>query len=166
METGDDQESQEEARVAESIGSAIQSVMRTRHLSAANIATRMQSGRNRATLYRILSGSTRDPKVSTFLDICQALEVSPIDVLQLAGLITYQRRETDLLDIRLRQLFRQIHGLPLPLRQLIIAQLGPMVDAVGEFGGVAQDQPAPLSADGESAGEADFHGSPAAGEAG
>ncbi len=117
-----------------SLSAAILSIMRMREMKAANVASRMQSGRNRATLYRILSGATQDPKVSTFVDICHALEVSPIEVLQLAGLVPHQPRGSDLLDVRLRQIFRRVQNLPESRKQLAVAQLGAIADTLHEHG--------------------------------
>ncbi len=58
-----------------SLSQAILEIMHTRNITASQVANNMETGRNRATLYRILSGATQDPKVSTFVDICQALDV-------------------------------------------------------------------------------------------
>ena len=125
-------------QAARSLSNAIVSVMRAREMSATQVATRMKSGRNRATLYRILSGSTQDPKVSTFVDICQALEVSPIEVLQLAGVVPHQPRDTDLLEIRLRQIFRRVQALPHLWKRLGVAQFGAIADTLTEH--AAQEQ--------------------------
>ncbi len=45
-----------------SLSKALLSVMTARGMSATDIAEKMETGRNRATLYRILSGATQDPK--------------------------------------------------------------------------------------------------------
>ena len=116
-----------------SLSSAILAVMRIRGMSATHVAAKMESGRNRATLYRILSGSTQDPKVSTFVDICQALDVSPIEVLQLAALVPHTPRETDLLDIRMRQIFRHVQSLPDDTKRLAVTQLGAITDSLSSF---------------------------------
>ncbi|ACZ41783.1 helix-turn-helix domain protein [Thermobaculum terrenum ATCC BAA-798] len=113
-----------------SLSKAINDIMRTRGMTATQVAANMKSGRNRATLYRILSGATQDPKISTFIDICQALEVSPIEVLQLAGMADHKPRDTDLLDIRMRQIFRRIQNLPYNLRKLAVSQIGALTDAI------------------------------------
>ncbi|MDP9350627.1 MAG: helix-turn-helix transcriptional regulator [Chloroflexota bacterium] len=115
-----------------SLGGAILAVMGSREMSATNVADRMESGRNRATLYRILSGATQDPKVSTFIDICRALEVSPIDVLQLANLVPHTPRDTDLLDVRMRQIFSRVQAMPEDLKRLAIAQIGAIADTLHE----------------------------------
>ncbi len=128
-------------RESRSLSQAIVAVMRTRGMSPPNVAERMGSGRNRATLYRILSGATRDPKLSTFLDICQALEVSPIEVLQLAGLVRHQPRETDLLEIRLRQIFRKAQVLPEAFKRLVVTQFGMIVDSVEDFEKETRESP-------------------------
>jgi len=99
-------------------------------MSATDIAEKMESGRNRATLYRILSGATRDPKISTFVDICHALDVSPIEVLQLANIVEHTPRDTDLLDIRLRQIFRRVQSLPERFKRLAVAQLSSIAETL------------------------------------
>jgi DNA-binding phage protein len=150
-------EDTQQAQDQPSLSRAILSVMRIRNMTATRVAGRMQSGRNRATLYRILSGSTQDPKVSTFVDICRALDVSPIEVLQLAGLSPHTPRESDLLDIRLRQIFRHIQALPESAKRLAVAQVGVLTetlaehaaDAEGEVvsdGAAPQEQPGPVQA--------------------
>lgn len=115
-----------------SLGGAILAVMGIREMSATNVAEKMESGRNRATLYRILSGATQDPKVSTFIDICRALEVSPIEVLQLAHLVPHTQRDNDLLDIRMRQIFSRVQALPDDLKRLAVAQIGAIADTIQE----------------------------------
>lgn len=116
-----------------SLSGAILSVMDTRQMSATAIAERMESGRNRATLYRILSGATQDPKVSTFVDICRALDVSPIEVLQLANIVPHTPRDTDLLEIRLRQIFRRVQGLPDNLKRLAVSQIGAIAETIHDY---------------------------------
>ncbi len=118
------------AEEAPSLSNAILSVMTARGMSATDIAEKMESGRNRATLYRILSGATQDPKISTFVDICHALDVSPIEVLQLAHIVEHTPRDTDLLDIRLRQIFRRIQELPERFKRLAVAQLSSIAETL------------------------------------
>ena len=113
-----------------SLSKAILSVMTARGMSATDIAEKMESGRNRATLYRILSGATQDPKISTFVDICHALDVSPIEVLQLANIVEHTPRDTDLLDIRLRQIFRRVQSLPERFKRLAVAQLSSIAETL------------------------------------
>ncbi|MEJ7652962.1 MAG: helix-turn-helix transcriptional regulator [Chloroflexia bacterium] len=134
-------ESADDAKVAQSLSQAIVSVMRARRMTATNVANRMRSGRNRATLYRILSGSTQDPKVSTFVDICYALDVSPIEVLQLAGAVPHQARDTDLIEIRMRQIFRRVQAMPLPAKRLTVSQFDVLAEVVAEHESFGEDVP-------------------------
>ncbi len=113
-----------------SLSKALLSVMTARGMSATDIAEKMETGRNRATLYRILSGATQDPKISTFVDICHALDVSPIEVLQLANIVEHTPRDTDLLDIRLRQIFRRVQSLPERFKRLAVAQLSSIAETL------------------------------------
>lgn len=110
-------------------------------MSATQVSAKMKSGRNKATLYRILSGSTQDPKVSTFIDICQALDVSPIEVLQVAGMVPNQPRDRDLLEIRLRQIFRRLQSLPVVLKSLAVNQVDGLTDALVEHERILEEHP-------------------------
>ena len=130
------------------LSEAIVAVMRTRKMTPAQVATRMESGRNRATLYRILSGATQDPKVSTFVDICQALDVSPIEVLQLAAIVPRRPRDTDLLDIRLRQIFRRIQDLGGGNKALAVSQLDALVGTLEEHSGQKAEEETEPATDG------------------
>ena len=127
------------------LSQAIVAVMRTRNMTPAQVAARMESGRNRATLYRILSGATQDPKVSTFVDICQALDVSPIEVLQLAAVVPRRPRDTDLLDIRLRQIFRRIQDLEGGYKGLAVSQLDAMVGTLEDHSGQGEQESEPTA---------------------
>src|SRR5204862_1987701 len=77
-------------RDAMSIGKAVRDLIEARGLRPAEVADRLGGKRNRATFYRLLSGETNDPRVSTLLEICGALTTSPSELLQLAGLLQYQ----------------------------------------------------------------------------
>jgi transcriptional regulator with XRE-family HTH domain len=94
-----------------SIGTAVRDVIEARGLRPAEIADRVGGTRNRATFYRVLSGETSDPRVSTLLEICSALTISPGELLQLAGLYQAQERPLKLIDIELRQAFGEIQQL-------------------------------------------------------
>lgn len=141
-EVSEMQQVEEKAEVPDSsaLSGAILAIMRTRKMTATQVASQMVSGRNRATLYRILSGSTQDPKVSTFVDICQALDVSPIEVLQLARMVPHQPREGDLLDIRMRQIFRRVQNLPDAIKKLAVAQISAVTDLLWEHSQEARDE--------------------------
>ena len=94
-----------------SIGKAVRDLIEARGLRPAEVADRLGGKRNRATFYRLLSGETNDPRVSTLLEICSALTTSPSELLQLAGLLQYQERSLKLIDVELRQAFGEMQQL-------------------------------------------------------
>jgi transcriptional regulator with XRE-family HTH domain len=93
-----------------SIGAAVLEILDARGLLPAEIADRM-STRDGSTFYRVLSGETSDPRISTLLQICNALMVGPADLLELAGLYGSGTRQPRLIDVELRQAFAEIQQL-------------------------------------------------------
>lgn len=86
--------------------------MNARALPTAEVARRLGEGYDRATFYRLLSGATTEPRLGTLVGLCQVLEVSPTELLQLAGLWPYRERPVDALDLKLRDSFAQLQLLP------------------------------------------------------
>jgi transcriptional regulator with XRE-family HTH domain len=97
-------------------------------LRPAEVADRLGGKRNRATFYRLLSGETNDPRVSTLLEICSALTTSPSELLQLAGLLQYQERSLKLIDVELRQAFGEMQQLDEDDKRLCLALLRGVID--------------------------------------
>jgi hypothetical protein len=93
-----------------SIRAAVLAILDARGSLPAEVADRL-STRNRATFYRVLSGGTMDPRVSTLLEMCNALAIGPSDLLQLAGLYGSETRQLRLIDVELRQAFSEIQQL-------------------------------------------------------
>ena len=106
-----------------SIGAAVRDVIEARGLRPAEIADRLGGTRNRATFYRILSGDTNDPRLSTLLEICRALTISPGELLQLAGLYGNEGHPLKLIDIEMRQAFGEIQQLDDDGKQTCLALL-------------------------------------------
>jgi len=111
-----------------SIGTAVRDVIEARGQRPAEVADRLGGTRNRATFYRVLSGDTGDPRLSTLLEICRALTISPSDLLQLAGLYQTQGRPLTLSDIELRQAFGEIQQLDEDDRRVCLALLWGVID--------------------------------------
>ncbi|MFN8521827.1 MAG: helix-turn-helix transcriptional regulator [Chloroflexota bacterium] len=111
-----------------SIGKAVRDLIEARGLRPAEVADRLGGKRNRATFYRLLSGETSDPRVSTLLEICGSLTTSPSELLQLAGLLTYQERSLDLIDVELRQAFGELQGLTDDDKRLCLQMLRSVID--------------------------------------
>jgi transcriptional regulator with XRE-family HTH domain len=95
-----------------SLAEAIKQTMNARRLHTAEVARRLGEGYDRATFYRLLNGATTEPRLGTLLGLCRVLEVSPTELLQLAGLWPYIERPVDVLDVRLRDAFAQLQSLP------------------------------------------------------
>ena len=110
------------------IGKAVRDLIEARGLRPAEVADRLGGKRNRATFYRLLSGETNDPRVSTLLEICSSLTTSPSELLQLAGLLHYQERSLKLIDVELRQAFGELQGLNEDDKRLCLAMLRSVID--------------------------------------
>ncbi len=95
-----------------SLSEAIKQAMNARDLSTAEVARRLAEGYDRATFYRLLGGATTEPRLGTLVGLCAALEISPTELLQLAGLWPQRDRAADAQDIRLRRAFARIQRLP------------------------------------------------------
>ena len=111
-----------------SIGKAVRDLIEARGLRPAEVADRLGGKRNRATFYRLLSGETNDPRVSTLLEIGSALTTSPSELLQLAGLLQYQERSLKLIDVELRQAFGEMQQLDEEDKRLCLALLRGVID--------------------------------------
>lgn len=83
--------------------------------------------RDRSTIYRLLKGDTRDAKIGTVLAVCAALELSPNELLSLAGLWP-DNRSSDQLDTRLRQVFTALQSLARPYKVVAVTQVERLVD--------------------------------------
>ena len=110
------------------IGKAVRDLIEARGLRPAEVADRLGGKRNRATFYRLLSGETNDPRVSTLLEICSSLTTSPSELLQLAGLLHYQERSLKLIDVELRQAFGEMQQLEDEDKRLCLALLRSVID--------------------------------------
>ena len=111
-----------------SIGKAVRDLIEARGLRPAEVADRLGGKRNRATFYRLLSGETTDPRVSTLLEICNSLTTSPSELLQLAGLLHYQERSLELIDVELRQAFGEMQTLSEDDKRLCLVIVRSVVD--------------------------------------
>lgn len=101
--TGDDMK-----RMA--LAEAIKTVMAARGLSTVAVLPRLEVA-HRTTFYRVLNGSTPEPRLLTFTAICAALDISPTELLQLANLWPVGERHADPLAMRLRTTFVQFQAL-------------------------------------------------------
>lgn len=111
-----------------SIGKAVRDLIEARGLRPAEVADRLGGKRNRATFYRLLSGETTDPRVSTLLEICNSLTTSPSELLQLAGLLHFQERSLALIDVELRQAFGELQNLSDDDKRICLATVRSIID--------------------------------------
>jgi transcriptional regulator with XRE-family HTH domain len=107
-----------------STGKAIRDLIEARGLRQADVAR----GPNRVTLYRVLSGETPDPHVSTLIRVCDALGTGPGELLELAGLTPRRERSAAPLDAELRRMFDELQGLGEDDKRLCLAMLRRVIE--------------------------------------
>lgn len=117
-----------------SLEDAIRSAMHARELGAGDLLVRMQA-RDRSTVYRLLKGDIRDTKLSTLLAICQALEVTPNELLASAGLWDGSGRGASPLDARLDRTFGVVQDLATPYKAVAVTQIERLVETWQEVAG-------------------------------
>lgn len=113
-------------RAAVPIEQGIQTAMQARGLKVADVLARIPQ-RDRSTIYRLLNGETRDAKVSTLLGLCDALGVSPNDLLGLSGLWDEPGPPEDALDARLRRVIALVQALAIPYKLVAVTQIERLV---------------------------------------
>jgi DNA-binding Xre family transcriptional regulator len=110
-----------------SLATAIDETMRARGLRTVELAKRLGLEYDRATLYRMLSGATKEPRLGTLVQLCIALETSPSELLELAGVwAPGVPGGATAEDLRLRGAFRQVRALPMATQQ----QVAPLIEAL------------------------------------
>jgi len=96
-----------------SLAHAITQTMQAHGVKSVDIAERLGETQDRATFYRLVNGSTTEPRLGTLIQLCIALETSLSELLELAEVWssdTPGRAGPD--DLRLRQAFGQLRALP------------------------------------------------------
>ncbi len=110
-----------------SLATAIEETMRAHELTTAQLAKRLGMEYDRANLYRMLNGVTKEPRLGTLVQLCIALETSPSELLELAGVwAPGVPGGATAEDLRLRGAFRQVRALPMATQQ----QVAPLVEAL------------------------------------
>ncbi len=110
-----------------SLATAIEETMRAHELTTAQLAKRLGMEYDRANLYRMLNGVTKEPRLGTLVQLCIALETTPSELLELAGVWspdTPGQATPD--DLRLRGAFRQVRALPIAMQHRAM----PLVEAL------------------------------------
>jgi DNA-binding Xre family transcriptional regulator len=103
------------------LAQTIKEIMDARALRPADVARRLGGGRDHTTFYSVLNGTTTEPRLGTLVALCRALDVSPTELLQLAGLWPSHDRSVDTLDIQLRTAFARLQVLPFDDKQRAVA---------------------------------------------
>ena len=111
-----------------SISKAIRDLIEARGLRPVEVADRLEGKRNRATFYRLLSGDTNHPRASTLVGVCNALAISPNELLQFAGRLPYRERSLKLIDVELRRVFGEVQHLDEDDRRICLAALRSLID--------------------------------------
>ena len=94
-----------------------------RGLRVAEVAAHFSENRRRVTFYRVLSGTTANPRVSTLVELCTVLRVSPSELLHAAGLIHRRERSLEPIDLELRRAYADLQGLSDEDKRLCLAML-------------------------------------------
>lgn len=115
-----------------SLNEAIHSVMRAKGISNSDLLGNPDRHRDRTTMYRLLNGDTSDPKVSTLIEVCTGLNVTPNEILELSTLWTPRKRSTDPTDIGLRTAFARVQALPPAHKELALRLLNGLVGVLEE----------------------------------
>jgi len=134
-----------------SLAQAITQTMQAHGLKAAEVAERLGLAQDRTTFYRMLNGATKEPRLVTFVQLCIALETTPSELLELAGVWspnTPGRAGPD--DLRLRHAFAEIGALPMDGKQWAVPLVAALATALDDKGEQSADdapgrEPAPAS---------------------
>ena len=106
-----------------SLSDAVRGVLDARGLRVAEVAARFGEQRTRVTFYRVLSGATANPRVSTLLELCKVLTISPSELLHAAGLLRRRERSLKPIDLELRRTYAELQGLSDDDKRLCLAIL-------------------------------------------
>ncbi len=121
-----------------SLATAIKETMLVRGLTTAQLAGRLGMELDRATFYRILNGTTTEPRLPTLVRLCIALETNPSELLDLAGVWSPETPgQATPADLRLRGAFAQVRALPVATQQ----RVAPLVEALAMAWTIAPDEP-------------------------
>ncbi len=107
-----------------SLATAIKGTMRAHELTTAQLAKRLGMEYDRSNLYRMLNGVTKEPRLGTLVQLCIALETSPSELLELAGVWspdTPGQATPD--DLRLRGAFGQVRALPIAMQRRAVSMV-------------------------------------------
>ncbi len=117
-----------------SLAHAIAQTMQAHGLKIAEIAALLGMAQDRTTFYRMLNGTTKEPRLVTLVQLCIALETTPSELLELAGVWspdTPGHAGPD--DLRLRHAFAEIGALPMDGKQWAVSLVAALATALGNM---------------------------------
>ncbi len=132
-----------------SLAQAIIQTMQAHGLKAAHVAERLSQTQDRATFYRMVNGATTEPRLGTLVQLCIALDTTPSELLELAGVWspdTPGRAGPD--DLRLRQAFGQLRALPADGKEWATPLVTALASALTATEELRADDDAPRAPDG------------------
>lgn len=106
-----------------SLAQGIERVMTSRGVTARDVVARLGDSRDRATVYRLLSGETVNPRLDTLLQLCAAIGTTPNELLDQAEVLPARPRSADEFDLRLRNAFSRVQALPVDIKAVAVTQL-------------------------------------------
>jgi len=112
------------------LAEAVRSAMAAKGLIRRELLERVTRESSRWAIYRILSGKSSDPRLSTVLVLCQALDISPTELIQMAGFAPHVDRRNASLDLRMRQAFSSAQALPDGIRELAVMQIEAAIETL------------------------------------
>ena len=115
------------------LAEAVWNAMAAKGLIRRQLLERVTRESSRWAVYRILSGKSADPRLSTILILCQALDISPTELIQMAGFVPHIDRRSTSLDVRLRQAFSNAQALPIGLRELAVMQIESNIEDLAQW---------------------------------
>ncbi len=127
-----------------SLAHAIAQTVQAHGLKTAQVAERLGETQDRATFYRLVNGATREPRLGTLVQLCIALDTTPSELLELAGVWspdTPGRAGPD--DLRLRQAFGQLRTLSAGGKQWAVPLVAALATALTARGKLRADDDVP-----------------------
>jgi DNA-binding Xre family transcriptional regulator len=114
-----------------SLATALAALAAARGMTPAEVADSVAGTQNRATFYRALNGETVDPRLSTLVNVCEVLDVTPAELLRVAGLLEDPAGALAPVDLGLRQALGAVQTLGEDDRRLIVTVVRSFVQERG-----------------------------------
>lgn len=105
------------------LSEAMTTVMQAKRITRAELMDRLPDPTSRWAVYRVLSGQSRDPRLSTIVSICHALSVEPNRLMQLSGYYDGLDRGDLLITSKLHALLSAAESLDATSKDLAVSQI-------------------------------------------